>query len=165
MIILYTKVFFAIRKQARVRPGQKVLELSIQAIPDTNATQCNSKKPNDDIKKRHPHFVKEEAVGPSTLDTHNQMPNVQNRVTRMLLLTTVVFFLTWIPAAFYYAISKDTLLYIRCSNPAGYAALSLIRDSRLINNATNPIIYSVANKRFRKDCRRLVNFKCFGQTD
>ncbi|XP_038049714.1 probable G-protein coupled receptor No18 [Patiria miniata] len=82
---------------------------------------------------------------------------LQRKTTRMLFITSVVFLLTWIPylvfTVKYYATpySDDFEEII--------GAISIIL---LINSVVNPLIYGIANRRFRSDCKEVFReIKCF----
>ena len=81
---------------------------------------------------------------------------LQRKTTKMLLVTSVVFLLTWLPYWIYI-----TLYLISNGDKNAYSLfykiiheLSIIL---LINNAVNPLIYGIANRRFRKECRDVLN--------
>ncbi|XP_038049713.1 gastrin/cholecystokinin type B receptor-like [Patiria miniata] len=82
---------------------------------------------------------------------------LQRKTTRMLFITSVVFLVTWIPylvfTVKYYATpySDDFEEII--------GAISIIL---LINSVVNPLIYGIANRRFRNDCKEVFReIKCF----
>ncbi|XP_038059837.1 cholecystokinin receptor type A-like [Patiria miniata] len=81
---------------------------------------------------------------------------MQNKTTRMLLLTTIVFFVTWIP---YMCLSVlNTYFTITNENIRQEVGDVLNTASHLlfVNNAANPFIYVLANRQFRNDCKREV---------
>ncbi|XP_038064846.1 G-protein coupled receptor 84-like [Patiria miniata] len=80
---------------------------------------------------------------------------LQRKTTRMLFITSVVFLLTWLPYLIYavrsYASPHDQLAEI----------IEDISITLLINSVVNPLIYGIANRRFRKDCKEVIpKIKC-----
>ena len=110
---------------------------------------------------------------PSTSNTvrlHRNPPSVavsamraamQRSVTRMLLITSVVFLLTWIPYWIFVALSLAKLR----GGEIGDDVLTMSYSFALsvpFNSVVNPLIYGVANKRFRKDCKEFCRkIKCW----
>ena len=110
---------------------------------------------------------------PSTSNTvrlHRNPPSVavsamraamQRSVTRMLLITSVVFLLTWLP---YWIFVALTLAKLR-GGEIGDDVLTMSYHVTLsvpFNSVVNPLIYGVANKRFRKDCKEFYRkIKCW----
>ncbi len=79
-------------------------------------------------------------------DLNNQYQEhlmLTNRVTRMLFIVTLVFFVTYVMA------SVLPLLSSRI-------ARHFFRDFLLINHTINPVIYSIVNKGFRENCVKFV---------
>ncbi|XP_038068551.1 D(2) dopamine receptor A-like [Patiria miniata] len=78
---------------------------------------------------------------------------LQRKTTKMLFITSVVFLLTWLPDLIDNAIH---IAYLAGSNidpeSTFYMIWNWLSFSIFINNAINPLIYGLANKRFRKDC-------------
>ncbi|XP_038049712.1 D(2) dopamine receptor A-like [Patiria miniata] len=80
---------------------------------------------------------------------------LQRKTTRMLFITSVVFLLTWLPYLIYhvrfYGTSYDDVEEI-------IGDISIIL---LINSVVNPLIYGIANRRFRNDCKEVIRkIKC-----
>ncbi|XP_038068547.1 D(2) dopamine receptor A-like [Patiria miniata] len=78
---------------------------------------------------------------------------LQRKTTKMLFITSVVFLLTWLPDLIDNAIH---IAYLAGSNidpeSTFYNIWNWLSFTIFINNAINPLIYGLANKRFRKDC-------------
>ena len=125
--------------------------------------RCHTTKMNrighlSDLEERDP------ANEPSTSNTvrvHRNPPSVavsamraamQRSVTRMLLITSVVFLLTWLPYWIFVALSLAKLRGGEIGDDV-LTMLSHITISVPFNSVVNPLIYGVANKRFRKDCK------------
>ncbi|XP_022102486.1 gastrin/cholecystokinin type B receptor-like [Acanthaster planci] len=78
--------------------------------------------------------------------------SLQRKTTKMLLITSVVFLLTWLPFWTFMALLYEGM-------PISSTFMSLLYKSTItlyINNAVNPLIYGLANRRFRKDCREVL---------
>ncbi|XP_071807969.1 cholecystokinin receptor-like [Asterias amurensis] len=77
--------------------------------------------------------------------------SLQRKTTRMMFGTSVVLLVTWFPYWLYVALSLFKLsgapipMYV--TKAVYYCTVSVF-----INNIFNPIIYGLANRRFRKDC-------------
>ena len=120
-----------------------------------------------DLEERDP------ANEPSTSNTvrlHRNPPSVavsamraamQRSVTRMMLITSVVFLLTWLPYWIFVALSLAKLR----GGEIGDDVLTMSYHFVLsvpFNSVVNPLIYGVANKRFRKDCTEFCRkIKCW----
>ncbi|XP_038061071.1 alpha-2Da adrenergic receptor-like [Patiria miniata] len=85
---------------------------------------------------------------------------LQRKTTRMLLVTSVVFLLSWVPYWVYIASILARIQEVEFSDEANYA-LEKFAYIKYLNSAVNPIIYSLANRRFRKDCNDLFKkYRC-----
>ncbi|XP_038053910.1 D(2)-like dopamine receptor [Patiria miniata] len=77
---------------------------------------------------------------------------LQRKTTRMLFITSVVFLLTWLPywirVAAVFAFFNDSVLHL---------ILRQLSVTLYVNNAVNPLIYGLANRRFRKDCKAVLS--------
>ncbi|XP_072030435.1 kappa-type opioid receptor-like [Amphiura filiformis] len=83
---------------------------------------------------------------------------VESKTTKMLLLTTLFFIISWIPAVIYYIVPSALRHEDNFDdNPGAYALLQFFHhEAFLINSAVNPFLYSFANKRFREDCLLVI---------
>ncbi|XP_038068543.1 D(2) dopamine receptor B-like [Patiria miniata] len=81
---------------------------------------------------------------------------LQRKTTKMLFVTSVVLLLTWIPDLIRNAME---IAYLAGSDIDPVSTFRIILDwlsfTIFINNAINPLIYGLANKRFRKDCKKV----------
>ncbi|XP_033627225.1 gastrin/cholecystokinin type B receptor-like [Asterias rubens] len=82
-------------------------------------------------------------------------PSLQRKTTRMLLITSVVLMVTWLPYCIYICVYFADLNGISVS-PIIVDILSQVFSVLYVNNFCNPIIYGLANSRFRKDCVELL---------
>ncbi|XP_038049710.1 probable G-protein coupled receptor No18 [Patiria miniata] len=81
---------------------------------------------------------------------------LQRKTTRMLFITSVVFLLTWLPYLIYVVKFYGTPYYDDFEELIG--AISI---TRLINSVVNPLIYGIANRQFRNDCKEVISkIKC-----
>ena len=76
---------------------------------------------------------------------------MQRSVTRMLLITSVVFILMWLPYWIYVSLRLVQLK----GGDIGEDVITMMYHFAIFvpfNSVVNPVIYGMANKRFRKDC-------------
>ncbi|XP_071803684.1 D(2) dopamine receptor-like [Asterias amurensis] len=88
-----------------------------------------------------------------------RVPNVRStslhrKTTNMLFVTSLVFLLTWIPNWISIGISFAAEGGINPLFADTWDALSSILY--YVNNAINPVIYGLLNRRFRKDCKETL---------
>ncbi|XP_038069631.1 thyrotropin-releasing hormone receptor-like [Patiria miniata] len=82
--------------------------------------------------------------------------NLQRKTTRMLFITSVVFLLLWLP---YWTSVVLEFASFGLETPINPTFMRILGDSTallFVNNAVNPVIYGLANKRFRKDCWQVL---------
>ncbi|XP_038054701.1 tyramine receptor Ser-2-like [Patiria miniata] len=84
--------------------------------------------------------------GPVFRRTQGPSPALQRRTTVMLFITSVVFILCWLP----YWVKALLEIFGGKSD-----FLDTFMEVLYINNAINPFIYGLANRRFRKDCKNV----------
>ncbi|XP_038045956.1 cholecystokinin receptor-like [Patiria miniata] len=84
---------------------------------------------------------------------------LQRKTTRMLFITSVVFLLTWLP---YLIFIIKQYLSLDGSFDKFDEIIAELSITLLINCVVNPLIYGIANRRFRKDCKEVIRkIKCF----
>ena len=87
--------------------------------------------------------------------------SLQRKTTRMLLITSVVFLISWLPRWAYVAllvVDQSPMVVVHPNVMLGVGLSSLLE---YINHAINPFIYGFANRRFRKDCKiELQKLRC-----
>ncbi|XP_033643278.1 cholecystokinin receptor type A-like [Asterias rubens] len=112
--------------------------------------------------------------------THPEHPSnvsqLQRKTTKMLFVTSVFFFMTWMPYwIFIFMLFVTSVIIFMKWLPywifvtVSFASkdglnidptfLQVLTDMFLIlyiNHVVNPFIYGVANRRFRKDCRKVI---------
>ncbi|XP_038068492.1 D(2) dopamine receptor B-like [Patiria miniata] len=80
---------------------------------------------------------------------------LQRKTTKMLFVTSVVLLLTWLPVLIYNAIEIAYLTDSNIDTKSAFLTQAILDWLFCIiyaNSAINPLIYGLANKRFRKDC-------------
>ncbi|XP_038070542.1 D(2) dopamine receptor-like [Patiria miniata] len=85
-----------------------------------------------------------------------QLARRHGKTTKMLVITTVVFFSTWMLALCLVSILHSSHAQLYNSDKIGYAILYLLSYSFYLNNAVNPFIYAFVNRKFREDCRKTL---------
>ncbi|XP_038053953.1 uncharacterized protein LOC119726370 [Patiria miniata] len=81
--------------------------------------------------------------------------NLQRKTTRMLFITSVVFLLTWLP--YWISVAAEYAFYNGA--PINPTVIRILKSSHAVcftNNAANPLIYGIANRRFRQDCKEVL---------
>ncbi|XP_071784506.1 uncharacterized protein [Asterias amurensis] len=87
---------------------------------------------------------------------------LQRKTTVMLFVVSVVFLLLWMPHWIMIAVvnadaGEDEGIYV---DPLFYIVMNEIRVLFFLNNAVNPFIYGLANRRFRKECKEVLSKLC-----
>ncbi|XP_072025619.1 probable G-protein coupled receptor No18 [Amphiura filiformis] len=82
--------------------------------------------------------------------------SVQGRTSKMLLLTTAVFIISWTPALFLSLIPENRVAQSSQRNPTVTLIIRGLTNIVLLNHAINPVIYGFVNKRFRNDCIKVI---------
>ena len=77
--------------------------------------------------------------------------SVQKRTSIMLLLVTSVFLISWTPP-----MVMSFIMLSRENAETNPVIRDIVYTVVLINHAINPVIYVVVNKRFRKDCIKVL---------
>ncbi|XP_033637930.1 tyramine receptor Ser-2-like [Asterias rubens] len=109
------------------------------ATTQGNVNSAKTNRPPGNVKPNKPKKGKNESV------------SLQRKTTRMMFGTSVVLLVTWFPYWLYVAL----LLSKINGSPIPYHVLDVVRYTTIsvyVNNILNPLIYGVANRRFRKDC-------------
>ncbi|KAJ8026288.1 Type-1B angiotensin II receptor [Holothuria leucospilota] len=85
--------------------------------------------------------------------TDKRKPRSMSRLSQMLLLSTIIFLITYTLTLAIFMLSSLTKRLHR--NSGLFAVVAVIRLSGSINHAVNPVLYSFMNPRFRADCSLL----------
>ena len=80
---------------------------------------------------------------------------LQRKTTTMLFATSMIFLFTWLPYWIYIAVTFALSSGLSI-NPLFVKILHETYLILYINNAINPLIYGLANRRFRKDCSEVL---------
>ncbi|XP_038053923.1 gastrin/cholecystokinin type B receptor-like [Patiria miniata] len=87
---------------------------------------------------------------------------LERKTTRMLLISSVVFLISWLPYIVYIILNLSDLQRHGAISPTALLVVHLATYCVYINHAVNPIIYGVANRRFREDCKKeLRKLRCW----
>ncbi|XP_033646297.1 tyramine receptor Ser-2-like [Asterias rubens] len=136
------------------------------SIPESRLMKQGHSGPNADrelidaisttVTRRDPHPRRNVERGrsnrnPST--TRRRGADVQSKTTRMLLLTSVVFLVLWLPYWIYVTFRYAHYLNAELVNDGFYGFFKSLSTVVYINNAINPFLYGLANQRFRQDCK------------
>lgn len=78
----------------------------------------------------------------------------KDAMTRMLLITTAIFFFTSVPATVFENLPLALVTSFR-SSYAGDCTVVLLYHVRIINHVINVFVYLIVNSRFRKDMRNI----------
>ena len=104
-----------------------------------------------------------DAVETNRNDGKRNGQSLQRKTTRMLFLTSVVFILTWLPQGVYAGTALTGGDAGQTDTPPVSAdAVFYLKPILFMNNVVNPLIYGIANRRFRKDCidvlRKIIHY-------
>ena len=120
-----------------------------QASPTGSPEGIPTATPNNATSNKQPVTIKYSAGNARDKRFHS-------KVTRMLLLAALVFFLTWLP----FVLLTLTGMLMKWTN---YKSFSVIFKKSItafetlyINNMANPWIYSIANEKFRQECKKII---------
>ena len=151
--ILCVKIVRILRlQQSKVRPS---LTVAIVDSSATSSTTCQSRERGT-------------ASQTDTIRTHDRdgsntnarcfSKEIQSKTTKMLLMSTICFILLWSPTFIVYLIPVDVTDRRQfLDSPILLAIVQYFKEeSYLLNIVINPVIYSVANRRFRDDSSVLI---------
>jgi hypothetical protein len=92
--------------------------------------------------------------------TENRNFSSRLKAAKMLFFVTAVFFLSWMPF-FIIRISASINPYFwNDKSNTKLVIEQMLNHIFYLNNAVNPIIYTIINKNFRIDCKRLFRKHC-----
>jgi hypothetical protein len=107
-------------------------------------------------------FPKQKEVNPikTTRDqaNHTDKRNISSRLkaAKMLFLVTAVYFLSWMPFLVMRICYSLNSGYWESTTKTRYQIENFLNHMFYLNNAANPIIYTIINKNFRNDCRTVL---------
>ena len=187
MIVLYTKVVIEVRRRTTVRPvGDSGAASTTTVFTDAGSTVVGNLKnnPTNDHSSnengviantdaaqssRNPNGT--ESVGANTIGvaTNREVTrgatartSGRGKTTKMLLLTTLIFIITYLPT-FGLSLVPDHILIanVFTQKKILLTTFFMVRNVYVLNHVINPILYGFINKRFREDCGRVVRrMKC-----
>ena len=86
-------------------------------------------------------------------DRQRNRQSLQRKTTHMLFMTSVVFMLTWLPQAVYVGTKlAGSGSSSNDGGPVSADAVFNLKPVLFLNNVVNPLIYGIANRRFRQAC-------------
>ena len=170
IILLYAKIYWVLRRRKRVGAMPTTMShingtsvRSFRAAGSTGETGSSITDPSQicNNAERPSHIVASSTntVNPSTeqnqgRETVNQH-SPKSKTTKMLLITTIVFIITWIPVLATFALDRKTTAKIKQKTVIGYNLIKFSRVLMLFNHMVNPFIYGAVNRTFRKDTMNL----------
>ncbi|KAK6172846.1 hypothetical protein SNE40_016424 [Patella caerulea] len=154
MSILYCKVGATIYRTKRVRPTT----ITIGVSPQTSTSQTPACSTGTEMSVKAISGVNKFPVpvlNPVQTSTLPSGPS-PHKAAKMLFLVTAVFLLSWLP----FWIIRITRIVVPnfWMNKSNFGTVveALFTHLFYLNNAINPFIYAVMNKRFREDLSLLV---------
>ncbi|XP_041480171.1 cholecystokinin receptor type A-like [Lytechinus variegatus] len=94
----------------------------------------------------------EETARPANNNVVAVADAMRNKTTKMLILSTAVFIVSWLPNIIIKAIPSAQYQQLSQVHPALLITIRCFEYLFLINHAVNPFVYSLVNKRFRGLC-------------
>ena len=154
------------------RPDMMNLNLNVPStITDDTETELHSIKLEVvDNDSQTVHAENQSSTGLSTIqaetDTHTNAHDnptresgitTFNHVTKMLFCVNVVAVATHLPFLVIAFFWFPHIFQLQEQNKALYIFCLMLRDLKLVNFATNPILYCIINKSFRLDCKAAIH--------
>ncbi|XP_033646365.1 5-hydroxytryptamine receptor 2B-like [Asterias rubens] len=123
-----------------------------------HVVSCNlSSPPGDCLQQAAPieediRVNRDQIRNPVQVPDNDVKTHLQRKTTKMLFVASVVFVLAWLPYCIYVLVKLAS--FYGWLHPSPQFLLVMLELSYVcyINNAVNPLIYGLANRRFRKDC-------------
>ncbi len=118
---------------------------------------CNSLDApvNSQIRQSSFSFLrKQKSNRPSILPNFHK--ETLDRMTKTLLLTTIIFALMWMPLFVVLSVPLDTLHDLQQRNSRLFAFMLFLRDFPRLNHAVNPVIYGFMCAKFRSEFKKLT---------
>ena len=79
-----------------------------------------------------------------------------DKTTKMMLILTCVYFLTWIPEMIIqWSTDYITLQNLQETHTAAYVVILILRNGTALDFVINPIIYAFTDKNFRKEALKI----------
>ena len=138
-------------QQSKVRPS---LTVAIVDSSATSSTTCQSRERGTN----QTDAIRTQDHDGSNTNIRSSSKEIQSKTTRMMLLTTICFILLWTPTFIIYLIPADMTDRSQFLDfPFLLAFVQFFKEESYLSNIViNPVIYSVANKRFRDDSSILI---------
>ena len=177
MVVLYLKVVIEVRRRTKVRPigvasspgmftdaGSTVMTTPA-TITATNDLSNEASTANDDTvrapgstagdgdRQSFSKFTAECTTGKA--QPVIRATSGRGKTTKMLLLTTAIFVITYIPTMTFHLVPNHVLIRSYSGDNILFMVSSIFRILFVFNHVVNPFIYGFINKRFREDCGKL----------
>lgn len=94
-----------------------------------------------------------------TINNGNQF-STRLKAAKVLFLVTAVFFMSWMPFFIMRICHTVNSLYWLDQSTTRHVIETMLNHVFYLNNAANPIIYTMINKNFRRDCKILFRKHC-----
>ena len=164
IIILYARIYWVLRQRQRVGAAPVMVD---EAATQQNTTNSDTRveslaEADSDVPTSNIAVISQ--VREATNGNEHQIqqrrgvqrPNIKSKTTTMLVITTFVFILTWIPVIATFRIHPVKLLPMRKNNPFAYTLVRFCKVLMLVNHMINPFIYGIVSRRFRDDAKSVM---------
>ena len=131
-----------------------------QTIQETQHVEAECQQSNITARNESSRDLISFGVNQSNRDAASKSFSSSLKAAKVLFLVTAVFFLSWLPffiLRICYTIDKN---YWTDNSPARMVLEHFLNHFFYLNNAVNPIIYSLINKNFRHDCYSIIKRRC-----
>ncbi|KAK3596365.1 hypothetical protein CHS0354_037084 [Potamilus streckersoni] len=157
-------------KADRSSSSSKKVHFSNSSIKNTDSTEPRSSDPistemsseiTDENSPRK--YSKERRVTSASQSNTKNVKKLQikiQRTTVVLFAVTVAYFISYLPFLVVMVLRSIKKDFVAGLSPAEEVVYKFCVKSYFINNAINPLIYSVLNLNFRKDVRNMMNRLC-----
>ncbi|XP_071481064.1 uncharacterized protein [Diadema antillarum] len=144
-------------EQADAAAPSIALRLSPTQLAPPSGTTTEADKPK-------PNAPQEIAPAVDSRQPYNQLHNnaapivlaMANKTTKMLILSTMVFIVSWLPNVVIKALPTSLYQAVNGHHPAVIAVVRIFEYLFLVNHAANPFVYSLVNERFRRLCAQYL---------
>ncbi|XP_041478032.1 uncharacterized protein LOC121425968 [Lytechinus variegatus] len=128
-------------------------------LPDTLApNHAHTSKDTDRTLPGNPaghRATRERMVNESEEIRMKQLCRSERQATTMMLVVTIILIVSWCPSVVSFVAPVQDMVHIAKNKPALYVLLYLLKLTVFISNATNPLVYTLMNKRFRDEAKKM----------
>ena len=166
--ILYTFVYKSVRQQAKVRAAMGLQPVGSRSINEQNtSSNTNSVSVEADMSTQGSsvadgdHAASGGQPGEARQQRKiNSSQIIQQKITRMLILMTILIWGTWTPLVILVFFNRSDPEYVSRMSTGGQALVKFLNFLYLINYGVNIIVYLALNDRFRQETIQLFRNKC-----